>query len=199
MVREEETREELRGARILVVEDDENVAERLVTWFTRYGASEVVVRYAVDAGLEELKSKGEDYDLIVVDVMLPETEKAYKEIQVYRMKLKECLKILKQEEETDLRDKEFRESVDKARENRQYLLRRITFLIKKTGGIEMVRRWVRGSKRKSSPPIIYLTALGSSDEINHGIAAAEQENVEWLIKPVTVKTLMDTAAELIDK
>ncbi|MHC4497731.1 MAG: response regulator transcription factor [Planctomycetota bacterium] len=197
MAKTEEVKEILAGRRVLIVEDDEGLTERLGKEFKRFGADEVAIRFTVEGGLKELKEKGSEYDLIVVDAMLPASEESFQRIKGYRGELKECLNVLKEEDSADPGDEEFRKELAKARERWQPLNRAIASLIRKEGGIEMVRQWLEPLKGKRHPPILYLTAIGNPDVKQEGLLAAGERHVDWLTKPVTVETLLDRTEELI--
>jgi len=204
MLKEEEVRERLVNRRVLIIEDDESLSKRLVNEFKRYRA-EVLVKYYVDSGLEELKKNGSNYQLIVVDVMLPQTKEEFQQIQRCRKEVDECVKILMQEDEAPPDDDEFGKRLEKAREQRKSLLNKIASLIRKLGGIEMVKDWLNWLTKNQDdedekierPPILYLTAVGNEDAIDEGKKAAEDKDVEWLVKPVTGLRLLHAAGELI--
>lgn len=197
MAKTEEVKEILAGRRVLIVEDDEGLTERLGKEFKRFGADEVAIRFTVEGGLKELKEKGSEYDLIVVDVMLPETQEDFMQIQGLTGQLKKYQKILKQEDTAHPGDQQYQKDLAKARERWRPLNKVITSLIRKEGGIEMVSEWLGALQDASRPPILYLTALGGMEHRMHGIGVTDGKDVEWLVKPVTVDTLMHTAGGLI--
>jgi DNA-binding response OmpR family regulator len=197
MLKKDDVKKILEGKHLLVVEDDEGLSYRLVKEFERCGVSRVAQEYAVETGLRELNNKGTKYDLIVVDVMLPKTEDDFRHIQDFRKELKECRKILREEDTADPGDGKYRQELAKARERWRPLNEAIALLIRKEGGIEMVKQWLEGLKGERHPPILYLTAVGNPNTKEPGLRAVELRHADWLVKPVTVDTLVDRAAELI--
>ena len=199
MLKEEEIRESLEGKNILIIEDDESLSKRLISVLKYYGV-EVAIKYCVDSGLGELKECGLDYHLIVVDVMLNQTEEESQQIQSWRKKVFECVEVLMQEDEADPKDDEFRKRLQKAREQRRTLLNQITSLIRKLGGIEMIEEWLGSltdNEKKKRPAILYLAAVGNEEAIERGKKAAKDRDVEWLIKPVTGSKLIRTTVKLM--
>lgn len=199
MLKEEEIRESLESKKMLIIEDDENLSKRLISAFKNYGAV-VTVRYCIDSGLEELKERGLDYHLIVVDVMLPQAEEESQQIQSCRKEVFECVEVLMQEDEADPDDDEFRKRLEKARERRKSLLNQIGSLIRKLGGIEMLEEWVSSlidDEKNERPAMLYLTAVGNEEAISRCNKAAGDKDIKWLVKPVTGSKLRRTAVELM--
>lgn len=199
MLKEEEISERLTGKSILIIEDDESLSKRLVNVFKRFGVV-VDIRYCVDSGLEVLKRNGLNYDLIVVDVMLPRTEDEFRQIQRCRSEEKECIKVLMQEDEDDLDDEELAKKLEDTRKQRASLLKRIVSLITDRGGIEMVDKWLSelmDKEKKRRPAIFYLTAVGNEDMNSEGKRVVGDERVEWIVKPVTGTKIIQTAAHLL--
>lgn len=192
----EKISEVLKGTKVLIVDDDEHLPQRLVNEFKRYG-SESNVKHTVEEGLAELNDNGSEYDLIVIDVMLPKNEEDYKKIESYREELEECFRIIKDEDSADPDDEEFKRKWERARGLRPHLHKRITSLIRKKGGIEIIKEWLEQLKSEKAPPILYLTAIGDEAIMAEGIEATGAVNSIWLVKPVTVEKLLNTSAKLI--
>jgi len=188
-------KETLMGRRILIVEDNDSLAQRVRKEFGRYG-SEVSIKHTIESGLAELKENGSTYDLIIVDVRLPAKEKDYDTIKEIIKKLDECYEILLQESEATPCS-EVSEKEEKAQESRSSLLELLSPLIRETGGIEMVKKWLCNSDKAKHPPILYFSAVADNDIKQNGIKAAGGKNVEWLVKPVSGENLMKIAVDLI--
>ena len=72
---DEQIRTTLSGRRILIVEDDPDLAPRLARLFRRYGTQEPVMKACAEGerngGLEALVQQDPPFDLAVVYVRLP--------------------------------------------------------------------------------------------------------------------------------
>lgn len=190
--------QKLAGQRILIVEDDESLPLRLIKEFEQCEAC-VTVKHTVESGLMELKESGTDYDLIVVDVMLPESEEDYQKIQQFRCTVKQVMNVPQQKSTGDANDKEASRLQEQAREKRRFILEQIDMLTCKDGGFQLVKQWVEELGGKSRPPIIYLTARSDPGAKQEGIEAAGGQNVVYLGKPVTLVQLLGTAVQVISE
>lgn len=200
MLPEEEVRKILEGKAVLIIEDDVGLSKRLKQEFNLYGGV-VDIRHYIDSGIEELRRNGLHYNLVIIDVMLPQTESEFNQIQECRKEVENYDQVLIREDEVDPTNEKFKKELEDARRKREFLLKQMSSLINNHGGIEMIQNWIIGGlaegERHNRPAILYLTAVGNEESCNEGRKAAEDKNVEWLVKPVTSHKLMNTAAELL--
>lgn len=197
MTNEKEIKEKLTGRNIIMVEDDESLHKRLTRELSRYDVATVTVKHTVDSGLTELKEHGTNYDLAIVDVMLPKSESDYYKIKALRDELSNIQTMLTENDETSIRDKKPEKEIAHAQEKRRHIIAEIELFICKDGGIQMVKQWVEGVGSKNICPILYFTALGDDELKTEGLEVAGNSNAEWLTKPVTVNNILSTAGVLI--
>jgi len=196
--KENKLKEKLAGRNIIIIEDDESLPKRLIKEFKRCGAK-VTVKTTVDSGLAELNEHGSDYDLAIVDAMLPQSENAYSEIKKLKDGLREIQTTIENNDAgADAGDKKAEEEIAHAQEKRRRISAEIELLICKDGGIQMVKEWVKWLAGEDRCPILYFTALGDADLKTEGFEAAGNSHVEWLTKPVTVDNILNKAGELIE-
>ena len=210
----EEIRQWLTGKTILVIEDDDELAFRLVHAFRKQKVEQVVTVGSVESGLKELTSHWHRFDLVIVDIMLPDTEKTYSEIRKYRDELKECRKTFMDAATETRWELDESPKVEEARDTRKHLLAIIADMIRMDAGISMIEAWRRemlahtapgtphsgthgatDASSKSDVPVFFLTAIGDKESKRRGLSLVERG--KWLVKPVTSEVVLSVSAELI--
>jgi DNA-binding response OmpR family regulator len=185
----------LAGTRVLIVEDDERLLGRLASLFSANGVGQIDMAGCIEEAFHLLNDSKHEYDLIILDMMLPETREDFEAIRAGEMQLAETHAIL---ENAQILDGSLDASqIQSARSKRTTLLRNIDGLIVREGALKLLERWqLARSKKAQLPHIIFLTALGNDAEIAHGSKLAGKGSA-WLVKPVTDKTIIDRAVEVL--
>ncbi len=205
---DQEVRDILKERRILIVEDDSDLAKRLVRLFhRRYKTLKPVVKGcmngAKEGGLDALRKDEPPYDLAIVDVRLPLSEKQLadnrgleEEWSELQAQLMEYPGVGEEDDTPDLEDLRAKiDAVHRAMRNN----------IDDWAGINMVKEWVKEMKKEEKKKsdnewrqrtgILYLTAR--SDQEAQEAAERAVGICHWLTKPVSSKTLAQEAAGLI--
>jgi len=200
---EERTTKALKGRRILIIEDDKDLTLRLKELFESCGVRSVSVKRCVrgarQGGLDILLKRGDDFDLICVDIMLPWSERDLKECQVLQREWNQLLK-----EVAKLREK--RASGDDLAEQRDRLNKlsqEIRARIDREAGIKMIQHWRQEMSKKAggqwSPKaaILILTAHLKDESLAAGLAEFTRRT-RWITKPAFQWQVLTAAAELLD-
>ena len=144
---QEEVRNVLQDMRVLVVEDDKKLAQRLVTLFKEATTVEPVVANYMDQAREEMRKETPDgkpgpFDLVVMDVMLPATESDFSAVLDLVRKISEAREVIRHLEALGKQatDDDRTQPAD-ARQLRRQALRSIRNLIKGLGGVDLVEEW----------------------------------------------------------
>ena len=192
---------------ICIIEDDDQLLEQLTHEFIKNGAGEVKKARIVDEALNILKTSGHNIDLIVCDIMLPRTWEDYKRIQQWKEELKAYRDIIIQNEEEGPDNNDFERRLELARERRPLIINQINDLIDKEGGLNIIQQWNKlieqkndkindPTKKFTSPPVLYLTAVGDEKNMDRGKRVAGP-NSYWLVKPVFVERIVNEAIKAI--
>ena len=199
---EDEIRDRLKARRILVIEDDPDLAPRIERLFQMYGAAKVVIKRCVvgpnEGGLDALCKRGGEFDLVVVDIMLPWDEDA----------LKRCDGLQKewnalQKEAAELRHKkDAQRRLASLRKELQWLSEAPRKEIDDKAGVKLIKQWREALKDSSvgdarpEPPILFLTARQpesfAQEELQQIMVSAR-----WITKPVLELQVLTAAAELL--
>jgi len=189
----------LEGRRILLLEDDIDLNKRLASAFKYAGASEVVIRRSAESGLERMKLEGGEYDLIVIDAMLPKTEGDVESIDALDRDLITIRETLQREESRFESQRTKSSELLETYMRRRAILTEREMLIQDRGGLDMVENWMKKApKPQVSPPILFLTAVGSREAVERGRKLLGPFG-EWLVKPVTTDTIIKVASQSISK
>jgi DNA-binding response OmpR family regulator len=187
----------MRGKRILIIEDDDFLARKLAELLKQFTLEETIIAHSVEAAKNLLEGKTVDFDLAVVDVMLPDTEQDYKEIQEFREKMEQlAYEIKKIEQASD--HSGARERLSQARYQRSLFHERIFDRVKEEGGIELVQTWVENRSKTTNKlfPVLFLSALGNQNVISK-VERIEGLLEKWIVKPVEEGVLLTECSNLL--
>jgi DNA-binding response OmpR family regulator len=190
------------GKKLLLVEDDRTFREgRLVKHYCDAGVREkdIAWKNCAEEALEELLKSCATYDLIVIDIMLPQTKEDVKMIEEINADLRRLRDITRKEGQVDKNDKEAISALHAAYERRPVLLSLIQSLISDREGLEVLKKWKAACNRSEHyPPFLFMTCVGNQAVIDEGMSLVEGHG-EWMVKPVTVEDLLHTSARLIEE
>jgi len=153
--------------KILLIEDDDLLCKQIRRLLERNNF-EVIIAQHMNAAREIFQEPEHEFDLIIVDVMLPENDCSLKLIG----KL--------EDEINDLRQKDVLDKINA-------LTLEMMNNLNTRGGIDLInelRNQTVGPKNMLKIPIIYLTARGAINLIKEGGSMVQTGKVEWLEKPV---------------
>jgi DNA-binding response OmpR family regulator len=193
---------DFKGKRILVIEDDETFRElRLVGHLVAAGAEEqdIEQKNCVETALTELKEAADKYDLIFIDVMLPQTELDVELINDLNADLVALRQVIGREGQIDKSNHSAVDELQRAYERRPLILAQVRSLIGERSGLDMLIEWRKKCDHsREYPPFLFLTCVGSESAIEEGMGTISGHG-EWLVKPVTVDDLLLASARLIAK
>jgi len=211
MSQDEKTiRERLKGRRVLIIEDDKDLAPRLGDVFKSWGVKATDIRYrrcvrGSDHGaLDFLCSEADSLDLICVDIMLPWDEEALKTCDNRQHKWNEL-----QEKVTKLRDRGpiADQDVNDMRSKLSVLSGQIRATIDRKAGVKMIIEWCKEMRKRSGKDwtpraaILFLTArfeASLATEISEVKKyLSEFPKVKWITKPALELQVVTAAAELL--
>jgi CheY-like chemotaxis protein len=185
----------LFGKHVLIVEDDNKLAEKISQLFRELTKNEPVVVHCIEDAKGEIAKSGNRFDLAVVDIMLPQSREDFRDIQKHEKKLADARATVDRigEEPNDSEQRELLE----ARLQRQEALRRIFDLIDREGGISLIRE-CRDSQSECpfNAAVLYLTAVGNEPARQRGAEAADNR-CEWLVKPVPSELIVRKSIALL--
>lgn len=191
----------LKKRRILIVEDDPDLAPRLERSFRTWGVEDVVIRRCVTGktqGAIDLLEKDSNFDLICLDMMLPFTE----------LKLNRCDDLQKQWDDLQakiIESSEQGKKLAKLRDDLEDLSTQMDGLIDRVAGLRMVHALLdlqantHFSELEDAVfpiPILFLTAR-QQEAVSEEAKLPIPNGCFWLTKPVRERHLMETAARLI--
>ena len=133
-------KEKLFKKKVLIVEDDILIRKKLKRLLEQKGLSVTLkgcVEGEKEGALDELKQNGKDYDFIILDVRLPDTEKKFnKNIKLDKKWeiLQEQLMALENKEDKKIKEIALLDDIDKTNRN-------ILENINVDGGIEIIQQW----------------------------------------------------------
>ena len=185
----------LTRTRVLIVEDDERLLGSLATLFSDNGVGQVDMAGCIEEAFHLLNDSKHKYDLVILDMMLPDTRKDLEAIRAGEVQSAEIREILANAENPDGSVDE--SQIRNARSKRTTLHRNIDNHLLKEGALILLERWQQArSKKAKLPHIIFLTARGDHELIAHGRKLAGKGSA-WLVKPVTDKTIIEKAVEVL--
>jgi CheY-like chemotaxis protein len=199
---EDDVRHQLKDWRILVIEDDSDLAPRIEHLFVTYGAAAIVIKRCVvgpkEGGLDALRESGRKFDLVIVDIMLPREEDALQRCDDLQKKWNDL-----QKEAAELRHKkDSQRRLSDLRKELQWLSETIRKEIDDKAGVKMIEQWCTTPQDRSvedvipQVPILFLTARQPE---SFGQAELQQttKHARWITKPALDWHVLTTAAELI--
>lgn len=201
---EKRTTKALEGRRILIIEDDKDLTLRLKELFESCGVRSVSVKRCVSGsrqgGLDLLLKRGDDFDLICVDIMLPWSEGNLKECQGLQRAWNQL-----QKEVANLRENRA-SAADLAhpRDRLNKLSQEIRARIDREAGIKMIQHWRQEMTKKAggqwSPRAAILILTAGQEEESLAAELGELTNrTRWITKPAFESQVLMAAAELLDE
>jgi DNA-binding response OmpR family regulator len=188
------SKEILKNIQILIIEDDLYLSTQLSNLFSNVCVNKPILAHSIEQGRYEYKSMRDVNRLVIMDLMLPDTEKTYKDIQKLEMELDSIRKTIEQSGTQPLGINGKNKIYD-ARFKRAKILREIQSLIIREGGIVLAKE-IRLVDNRT--PILFLTAVGADEIVEKGTSIAGELS-EWLVKPVPSKKIFEKAISLILK
>jgi DNA-binding response OmpR family regulator len=191
----EQIRRALSGCRILIVEDDRWLADRIAMLFAEYADTEPKVAESVEAARTVVPDVLESFDLAVIDVMLPKTSDDLKIIREHQETLDSLRREIAEIGAVPA-DKQAEIKLADARYRRSQALAEINNLIDTEGGIALVEAWRNVSKGHVLVlPVLYLAAVSKEATVRRGLEAAKYS--DWLIKPVPSELILEKGVSLL--
>jgi DNA-binding response OmpR family regulator len=200
-------RNRLKNRRVLLVEDDKDLAPRLEHVFAECGARVVARRCVIgesEGALNLLLQETDPFDLVCVDIMLPLTETDLKECDGLQQEWDELQKEISKVRRS-YRDEDFsgkaRQEVEDLRKKLDELDRAMRGKINREAGMNMIQQWCDRKRQKCgitwtpSAGILFLTArqaLSLADRVKE-----IKVDTKWIIKPSSVEQILEAAAELL--
>jgi DNA-binding response OmpR family regulator len=190
---EKQVKNALEKCRILIVEDDRELANNLFELIKSFTQPEPLVVHTMETALKQVLkiNKSIDFDLVILDVMLPRTEEQLKKIEQFQMELEELRNIIRalKSKTEGLPQSE----MEAARAKRARIQWQIDELVVPDGGIQLVKDWHNAGIQF---PILFLTAVGDPEKINRGKASAGK-CCEWIIKPAPDEEILAKCLTLL--
>jgi DNA-binding response OmpR family regulator len=186
--------EELRDCRVLVVEDDDTLARRIADRLHAYTGVKPRVAHSVRQAHRIVADAQGGFELAVVDVMLPQTEVAWKRVRALEQRLDEAARAIREVGPLPS-DEAAKIRLADARYDRARALPAITDSIDRRAGIGMVKEW--RDKGTLLCPVLYLTAVGNDLAIKDGLDAGGANRSDWLVKPAPTNVILEKCSLLI--
>lgn len=202
---EAKIKQQLAGRRVLIVEDDIDLACGLKQLLQAYGVEDkdIVVRRCVkgddQGGLNALHRAGWEFDLILVDTMLPWDETA----------LKACDKLQKEWDDLQVQiapmrgQSGFDAELTALRAKLTFVSSQLRATIDREAGAKMINQWLaeplklatgRSAKR---PAVLFLTARQEAPL--RPLVSKCKVRSRWLTKPALEAQILRAAAELLSE
>ncbi|MBN2444866.1 MAG: hypothetical protein JXJ04_26160 [Spirochaetales bacterium] len=180
--------------KILLVEDDTDLVKQIkeiIDTEFKDEDIEIDIFSDVESVLNKLKEADFYFQLVILDIMLPGTEKKYQEIQDLN---KILLDINKQ-----IRKTNDRESKAELREKRQTILFDINEKINMRGGLTIASYYKELciENKREQAPILFFTAVKEPERIEE--ARQYCDRFDWLGKPMLSNELLDKIKLLLGK
>lgn len=207
---EKAIRDRLKNCRILIIEDDQDLAPRLADLYASWGIKKTnmthrrCVRGHKYGGLDLLCAKPDSFDLICVDIMLPWDERNLKKCDDLQQQWNKL-----QAKVSSLRDRGLVSGTEmgKLRSDLSTIARNMRKTINREAGVKMIIEWCTKMKKKlsetwtPSAAILFLTARQESSlpTENKKIQEflGEHSRVKWITKPALELQVVTGAAELL--
>lgn len=190
-------KEALGGRRILVVEDDEPLAQRIAKLFQEYTDREPEIARCMEDADKIIANNQELFSLLIIDVMLPKTHEDLEEIRNHEDTLNELRDQITTAGSRPLGDEARQQELLALRHKRSRVLEQIDGLIEEEGGIKLVEKWRSdASAYRQAFPVLYLTAVGNEASMQRG-HDVKGDRVDWVVKPVPSETILQKSAVLL--
>ena len=184
----------LLNRRILLVEDDAGLTERYDPNFRKEGAT-IAVKRCMATAKDELMRNGDAYDLVILDIMLPRSERDLTDIEKLDSALGETRRVIREHDDPGQHGTE---TLAAAYDKRTEILAERERLIDDEGGLKVVVHWTEaGDPPGWRPPVLFLTSAGNEDAVTRGTELMNGR-CKWYVKPVPDEKIIDMSIELIE-
>jgi DNA-binding response OmpR family regulator len=188
---EKQLKKNLGNCHILIVEDDKELAAYLVELAGSFTKLSPITANTMETARSEAEKH--PFDLAILDVMLPKTQKELDEIELFQSRLEELGELIRSARGRS-KDERTQNMVEAARDERARLQKRIDGLLVHDGGIQLVEAW---HKQGKDFPILFLTAVGSKEDAERGLQVASQHS-DWIIKPSSSEEILEKCVTLME-
>ena len=196
-------RQELAGRRVLVIEDDIDVAHSVRRLLIDYGVKDddITIKRCVEGdsqgGMNVLRREGWGFDLVVVDVMLPYDEAALATCDDLQHQWDQL-----QEQIAPLRGRKgVIAQLTRLRERLTIVSKRLRATIDREAGVKMINQRLAETLKTAAEPfarrpaVLFLTAR--QEESFRSVLGECEIPWRWLTKPALESQLVTAAAELL--
>ena len=187
------------------MEDDPDFGPRLKQFLSELDFATVELRECVSGkergGLSALLDADQPFDLVVVDIMLPDNEASL----LNRRRLQRTYDALTADFQNLQHDPERETHESGLRGRLEEVLKQARSTINYRGGLSMLKEFQREKEKKNekaqTPALLFLTAIGdrSAREEAEQIAAELGAQFEYLVKPQSVGKLRETVRRLLER
>lgn len=185
----------LKGKNILIVEDEDFIADKIKKLLEGYTETTILLANCIESALKKIQGHS-IFDIILVDVMIPETKSNVEKVKEYEKRLDGLRKDFEHLNSLD-KTTEVQNSLYKKRIERSEVLKGIESLIDEEGGIHLIERIKAENKDKIPKSCIFLSAIGNETKIKSGLNVAG-ENSKWLIKPIPNAIILETCCNVLN-
>ncbi len=188
----QQVKETLNQRRVLIVEDDRELANRIASLIEGFTEAKPVVVHTMETARKKVRGAKDRFDLALLDIMLPRTEEHFGKIGVLEERL-ETLRIVIKGANSRQKDDSMWEALVDARDERAYVQRQIEELIVLDGGIQLADEWRDDGLQF---PILFLTAIGAVETSQLGLKCAGNRSA-WIVKPAPSDRILDECVALL--
>lgn len=181
---------------ILIVDDDDYFAIRLAELLSTHGVNQLHTAGSIEQALRLMKESKLHFDLILLDMIIPETNENLEAVRAGETQLKEITSILTSAESLENLDAE---KINEIREMRSKVLAEEDGLVLDDGGLLFLERLQQSrSKKVKLPPVLFLTAVANIDVKNRARKLVG-EDLHWLVKPVIYEEILNEVTKIINQ
>lgn len=190
---------DMLGAKtVLVVDDDQEMAARIAGTLEARGI-EVVLADSVERALSELMTDGNDFGLLILDVVLPRTKGELNDMKAMQTHLQEAVSVIRSLQHIVTPTRQDLHELRHARDRRAQLRDQIAAKTVCDGGIQIAEELGRQAKANpgiAHPPCLFLSALKDTDLQTRARDAYPGKST-WLVKTGLEAVLLDHIRELL--
>lgn len=189
---------QLTGKKILLVEDDPDLIKTLKAALEEAGTTVTVkssVRGSQTGALDELRTKSSAYDLVILDIRLPDDDQKLSESHDLIQRYNALARELRNHIATGdvMKEDEVRDECDAVRQ--QYLE-----LLDDDAALRILRE-LKGSGAKLLTPVLFLTSRSNPGVRDLGMEIARElchpNGVAHLVKPILTDILLSKLASFL--
>jgi DNA-binding response OmpR family regulator len=182
----------LNNLHVLIIEDDKDLASRISRLIKEFTLQPLKIAHSMEMARKIVTVDQEGFELVIMDVMLPNTDQDFEDIRVFQKKLLLLRKEIKAA--NALPDEVAKQTTLAAvRDERAHVQKRIESLIISDAGIRLVEEWYAAGIQF---PILFLTAVGGEDQMKRARAITGAHS-SWVIKPVPNEEILEKCIELL--